>query len=415
MKKTGAMALFAVFTAVAFFTAFPVSGDSDAPVVITVTIPNTNTASPAAHESPAATADLPTPASTIQSSVPQAAVTVLSPALSPTAQLTEQPAVQETPTPQPSAVYGQNINKDENEKVNKIEIKNDQSANNDGIVVLTPGEKAKGNEVAVAPEKKSGEEEEQAEGSASVDKSGVQEGGITLLTDAKEKMIKDHYILVERSGFISDNFIEDGVVYNLQDRETMQQGMYCFIKTAAGIIVKPGTEFLAYTDNKNVVDPVTGEEMGNLVIISGRGIVVEKTDAEGVWKVKIEKNYNILYNNSKIKLRKDFKDYYKKVTTAVKKAGQIQGFIIMRQNGFTNGIKVRDIVYIDRGTRDGLLPGDRVLIYRSTPNKDTGSDDAYNILGKGLVINVMKNNATTLITKSYAEMQVGDIVKTIIK
>jgi hypothetical protein len=410
------MAFFAVLTAVVFFAAFHVSGDNDVPVVITVTVPNTNTASPAAHDGQTATADLPTPVPTAQSSVPQEAVTALSPVLSPTARLTEQPAGQETPTPQPSAVSGLDSKKDDNEKVNKIEIKNGQSPNNDGIVVLTPGETAaKGNEGAAAPEKKSGEEEQAAEGSASVDKSGVQEGGITLLTDAKEKMIRDHYILVERSGFISDNFTEDGVVYNLQDRETMQQGMYCFIKTAAGIIVKPGTEFLAYTDNKNVTDPVTGEEMGNLVIISGRGTVVEKADAEGVWKVKIEKNYNILYNNSKIKLRKDFKDYYNKVTTAVKKAGQIQGFIIMRQNGFTNGIKVRDIVYIDRGTRDGLLPGDRVLIYRATPNRDTGSDDAYNILGKGLVINVMKNNATTLITNSYAEMQVGDIVKTIKK
>ena len=384
MKKTLTTLSLAAFAAVLLFAGVLASDDKGASAIITA-VP---------------TADLPTPAPTAQKT-PEAAETAAAPAPSPVTA----PSAQTTA--QPTAVPEQKQKNNADEKVNKIEISNEKP--DEGAVVLTPG---------AEPAKNGAGEAQTGEGAENsvVDNSASGDGVVVLLTDAKEKMFRDHYILVERSGFISDNFTQDGIVYNLQNRESMQQGMYCYIKMDAGKSVKPGTEFLSYTDDKNVSDPVTGEELGNLVIVSGRGTVIEKADAEGIWKVKIEKNYNILYNNSKIKLRKDFKDYYNKVTTAVKKRrGQIQGFIILRQNGFTNGIKVRDIVFIDRGTRDGLLPGEKMEIFRATPNRDTGGDDAYNKLGTALIINVMKNNATALITHSYAEMQIGDIVKTIQK
>ncbi|MGD0565925.1 MAG: hypothetical protein ABSA34_01180 [Candidatus Goldiibacteriota bacterium] len=397
MKKILTMFFFVVLVDALFFAGISAYDDKGVSVIVTAVPAGVATAVSTAA-SPQATADLPTPAPTAQKS-PEAAPTAAASIVyipSPEAAATAQITAQQSATPAP-----EQKNSSE-EKVNKIEIKNEKQ--DEGAVVLTPG---------AEPEKNNAGEDTS---SAVVDKSAPGDGGVVLLTDAKEKMFRDHYILVERSGFISDNFTQDGVVYNLQNRESMQQGMYCYIKMDAGKSAKPGTEFITYTDEQNVADPVTGEELGNLVIVSGRGTVIEKADAEGIWKVRIEKNYNILHNNSKIKLRRDFKDYYNKVTTAVKKrTGQIQGFIILRQNGFTNGIKVSDIVFIDRGIRDGLLPGEKMEIFRATPNKDTGVDDAYNKLGTALVINVMKNNATVLITHSYSEMQIGDIVKTIQK
>jgi ATP-dependent protease HslVU (ClpYQ) peptidase subunit len=317
---------------------------------------------------------------------------------------------QTTPSVQPTAAPEKSVSGAE--KVNIIEIENSKSGSGEGIPAKSPeASPAESAQPTATPEKAV---ETPVESKTAADGGGSQ-GGIVLMAGTKEKMIRNDYVLIERSGFISDDFTKDGIVYNLEGRASMQQGMYCYVKMDAGKDVKPGVEFLAYSDEEGVSDPSTGENLGRLININGVGKIIEKS-AEGVWKVRIEKNYNILYNNSKIKLRDAFRDYFDKVASTVKMGtGQIRGLIILRQNGYSNGIKIKDIVYINKGFRDGLRPGDRLSVIKISPENDSGTGGDYNSIGSALVLNVMDKSSTAVITGNTDVIQVGDTVKTIKK
>jgi hypothetical protein len=314
---------------------------------------------------------------------------------------------QTTPSVQPTAAPDKSASGAE--KVNIIEIENSKSGSGEGIPEKSPeAVPAERAQPTAAPEETPVE-------SKTVADSGGSQGGIVLMAGTKEKMIKNDYVLIERSGFISDDFTEDGFVYNLEGRSSMQQGMYCYVKMAAGKEVKPGMEFLAYSDEKGISDPSTGENLGRLINIEGVGKIIEN-EAQGIWKVRIEKNYNILFNNSKIKLRNAFRDYFDKVASTVKmKTGQIRGMIILRQNGYSNGIKIKDIVYINKGFRDGLRPGDKLSVIKLSPDNDSGTGGDYNSIGSALVLNVMDKSSTAVITGNTDVIEVGDTVKTIKK
>ncbi len=77
-----------------------------------------------------------------------------------------------------------------------------------------------------------------------------------------------------------------------------------------------------------------------------------------------------------------------------------------------------DIVFIDRGEKDGMKEGLLVNIYRAShPVPDPLSDrffpapDKY--LGEGMILKAFEGNSTLLITKSREEIMPGDIIKSI--
>lgn len=319
---------------------------------------------------------------------------------------------QTTPSVQPTAAPEKSVSGAE--KVNIIEIENSKSGSGEATPAESPeASPSESVQPASTPEETAVKTPVESKTTAT-DSSGSQ-GGTVLMAGTKEKMIKNDYVLIERSGFISDDFNQDGIVYNLEGRATIQQGMFCYVKMDAGKEVKPGMEFLAYSDKEGVSDPSTGENLGRLININGVGKIIEKA-AAGIWKVRIEKNYNILYNNSKIKLRKAFRDYFDKVASSVKTGtGQVSGLIILRQNGYSNGIKTKDIVYINKGFRDGVRPGDKLSVIKIAPDNDRGTGGNYNSIGSALVLNVMDKSSTAVITGNTDVIQVGDTVKIIKK
>ena len=111
-------------------------------------------------------------------------------------------------------------------------------------------------------------------------------------------------------------------------------------------------------------------------------------------------------------MRNDFKDYYNKITTKVKKSrGVVEAYIIKVQNDNEN-IKKKDIVYLNKGVKDGLLPGDILTIYKSIANKETGGNDVYHKTGKLMIINSMKDSAVAVVTNQKSVIHVGDVVRT---
>lgn len=77
-----------------------------------------------------------------------------------------------------------------------------------------------------------------------------------------------------------------------------------------------------------------------------------------------------------------------------------------------------DIVFIDRGEKDGMKEGLLLNIYRGAhPVPDPISDRYFPVpdkyLGEGMVLKAFERNSTLLITRSREEIKPGDIVKSV--
>ena len=335
----------------------------------------------------------------------------------PTPVPTQQPQAEATQaaTPEPAKAATPAVE----EKVNKIEVDNSAASEEEGIVILNPGETSAeelGKYIQTKEKTTPIGEEENNNGEVNVTFEGPdteegETGGVILMeAEGANKIEKAGYVMVERAGFISDNFTEDGYIYDVDGSEILVQGMPAYIKVTVGKGIRPGMQFLVYSDRENVEDIVTGEDKGKLIDVRAVGTVVEKSD-EGIWLVKILKSYGPVGQNFRIKLRKDFKDYYNKITTRIKKkTGAIEAFIIKVKDGIIN-VKKRDIVYLNKGVKSGLMPGEIMTVYRSIPNKDTGGMDTYHKTGKLMVINSMKDSSVAIVTDQTGVINAGDMVK----
>jgi hypothetical protein len=215
------------------------------------------------------------------------------------------------------------------------------------------------------------------------------------------------YVLAERAGFLSDSFKEDGYIYDAEDREVLMQGLEAYVRITSEKPLKMGTEFLIYTDDVKVDDPITGHDMGRLIDVRGVGRVLEKT-GDNLWRVKIIMSYDLIEQNYKIKIRNYFRERYNKVISEAKESsGKIEAYIIKVQNDSEN-IKRKDIVYLNKGAKDGLMPGQAMDVFSPIHNGETG---IYHKIGKLLIINSMKDSAVAIITNQKSVIHVGYAVK----
>jgi hypothetical protein len=79
----------------------------------------------------------------------------------------------------------------------------------------------------------------------------------------------------------------------------------------------------------------------------------------------------------------------------------------------------RDVVFVDRGERDGLKEGTLLNIYRPTspvqdpafPHRRVAIPDRY--VGEGIVLKTFARNSSVLITRAKEEVIPGDVIKTV--
>ncbi len=235
-----------------------------------------------------------------------------------------------------------------------------------------------------------------------------------VVVEAQEKAVIERagYVLVEKAGFISKNFTEDGFIYNLNKRVMMAQTDTAFIRLTAGVPVKAGTEFMIYSDKEEVFDADGGEPLGNLIKVAGVAKVLEKAK-DNTYKVRITRSYEPINIDYKIKARRDVRDYHVKLTSKVRGKGRVSEVSgsIVKVHGDAVTPSVRHIVYINRGVGDGILPGDRFNVYQKGRDEEAGEDTSYDIKGQLLIINAMHNSATALILKHDRLVKAGDAVK----
>lgn len=167
-------------------------------------------------------------------------------------------------------------------------------------------------------------------------------------------------------------------------------------------------EWVVFRKTKSVYHPATGKLVGDLIEVNGLVRIVERQGQSIIARVlhskgpisvndKIVSQETLLAASSSAQERQ-----------GDKKEGTIIEF---KDNRVNNG--EQDIVYIDRGRKDGLLPGDRFQVIHG--GQETGArvnGEKVRLpkrsAGRILILSTQEHTATALITESSEIIAKGD-------
>ncbi len=199
------------------------------------------------------------------------------------------------------------------------------------------------------------------------------------------------------SGYISSSLEYKGtVIGSPTGRSVLNKDDFAYIETVNP--VNTGDKFYILRSSGKVFHPETGDFMGYLIEVMGIAEVVEKrTD---VVKARITQSFQEVAVGD---LLDNFYEIEPAFETDNPKSPNIAGYIVAtRQRRTANG--QMDIVYIDKGSKDGLSAGD--VLRTILANKF--SIETNSVIQ---VINTKESTATAIIRKSEKEVIPKDKIK----
>ena len=207
-----------------------------------------------------------------------------------------------------------------------------------------------------------------------------------------------------RTGFITRRSeLPKGKVVRLEDEmnsATKYDMIYIDEGTKEG--VKEGDIFSVLTVGDRVKHPDNGKNLGVVVRVKGLLTVVSVGDEQS--RCRITENFDpIAKNDLVMPVRLHSGPMF---DAWVKPEVAIEGTILAINEPMFS-IHIDDILYIDKGSEDGVLPGDRFVIYA---RKDKQSSTGYREpLGELEAINVMSTEtAVTVVSLKEKHVKIGD-------
>lgn len=185
-------------------------------------------------------------------------------------------------------------------------------------------------------------------------------------------------------------------------------GDVIYIKLEPQKSVKPGDHFFIGRYLDFVVHPQTKKEMGRVLSIPGELVVL---GGEGnIITAKIHKSSQPVQCGDKIYSSPHFPF----PETSIRINKKIKGQVLLSLNKSEN-ITLKEYIFIDRGSQDGLIVGSTFKIYRTGQLSDKilkakDSEMPKYKIGEAVVISVQKESSTAIITSSSHEINPGDEV-----
>jgi len=204
--------------------------------------------------------------------------------------------------------------------------------------------------------------------------------------------------LVDRNLLISSGYITDSVhsVGSIVDSTTGSSifgvGDYAYVETDNP--AKVGEKFYIIRPVEKVMHPKTGKMVGYLIQVLGIAEIVGQDGNE--MKAKITASYSDIFTGSLLDSYYEVQPPYRMETP---RKPDINGYIIAaRELRTINGML--DIVYLDKGKRDGLEVGDEFATLLQGKHRITN--------GIIQVIDVRETSATAIVRKSSTSVSKGD-------
>jgi len=209
----------------------------------------------------------------------------------------------------------------------------------------------------------------------------------------KKEYLIDKNLLIS-SGYIAETIPSVGKIVDSQsEKNLLGKDDYAYIET--NYSVKIGDKFYVIRSAEKVKHPESGDKLGYLIEVLGIAEVISQKN--NVIKVNITTSYNDILIGS---LLENFYEIEPPFALDPPRKPDINGYIVTARYLRTiNG--TWDIVYIDRGEKDGLEAGDMLAI-------TTGKYKEIN--GVIQVINLRESTATAIVRKINKEVIKGDTI-----
>lgn len=202
--------------------------------------------------------------------------------------------------------------------------------------------------------------------------------------------------IILRSGYITNDIKSSGKIsYSLSNSEVMGQVEMVYMETDKAVPQK--TKFYILSTPEKIFHPLNNNFIGYLIRVKG---VLETTGMENSnLKASIITAYEEIATGD---LLADFYPVKPPVNLDSGRRPAVSGSIIKLWNNQVTG-GTDDIVYIDKGSDDGIAAGDVFnIITGKKPNTPIGSIQ---------VINVQSKTAVAYVNKAVSEIEAGDSFK----
>ena len=230
------------------------------------------------------------------------------------------------------------------------------------------------------------------------------EAQMNQIMDFSNYKIQD---LVRSSGIIASKPIPviATIVGSPEPMENISERKMVYVKTEPGNQIKAGDQFTIARWGKEVIHPITKNHIGNIVRVPGVLVIL---DGKGeIVPAMVQKSFfPIMYGDLIIP-----PIALPPTSVPLRFAEKIEGTIVAAPEQEEN-ITERVAVFIDRGTRDGVILGDVFSIYQEPYLTKEGEQSKGPLplfkAGEGVVISANVETSTLMITKSFKSIYVGD-------
>ena len=199
------------------------------------------------------------------------------------------------------------------------------------------------------------------------------------------------------------------------DRELLTVSDKVFVALEQPALTKPGDSFMTFKELGEVRHPSSGDFTGYLNVVTGKLVVLEIKD--GIAKGRVSKIYGDM---SRGQLVTPFvREPFTKIAPNAGPTQVIRGEIIVIQSQDRRVGGQHSLIIVDRGSKDGVQPGNRFAVWGEKDPTVQGVEDSIGPLarepqsGELLVLDVQANTATCTTTKSMRELHVGNKVSSI--
>jgi len=224
--------------------------------------------------------------------------------------------------------------------------------------------------------------------------------------------------------FVDQSYIKNaGVILAQEDEESfdrLSSGDRLYINRGSDHGVAKGHRFWVVRNDGPVTHPVTGEKLGN--VIRSIGIIQVLETQKNLSTARIKMAYEEISSGNPKLYGIDRRDYvipyYKPESEFPIKVAEkpVEGYLVGTQGRVVN-ILTKMLVYVDKGTKDGIVPGTLFKINR--PNRKTEDPELEGrvqlpdiAVGEAIVIRSTESTATAYVTYLDREAHIGDRMST---
>jgi len=226
-------------------------------------------------------------------------------------------------------------------------------------------------------------------------------GNVLILPEEQPKPIVDKYAMLS-AGFVNDVESVGAITGSAGETKTIfgyDDSVY--VKFGSPGNVNVGDKFLIYTPLGKVKHPHTGKSYGRLISNLGILQVTSKDPSSEVCTARITLSFDTIEKNDLLTPYQEPMLIY----PSPAKNKDISGYILSVRNNQTIAGQ-SDFVYLDKGSSDGVEPGDNFVVY-----SDSGKSGELRVkIGEVQVILVKEHSSTAIVRRSTDTLASGDSV-----